>query len=186
MTGYSQFISYLSGLNSALVLFFLNFINITLSFILGTRKLGFKAVYGFIFIAIFIELTRTIFNLEQTTNPKLIDNTLPIFLNALGSAIGVMFCIKTGYSTGSFSTLYLVVKKYYPVLSAPFFMSSLDIVLILLTLRYFSLDKSLMVLINTTIFILCYKFIEKYAIKMIYKLYGDIISLLNRLKTNIQ
>lgn len=161
MTGYALFFSYIFNFKTGVILFILNAINITLSFTIGGQKIGFKAVYGFIFTGLMIEFTRSIFNLQQTELNGLFQNILFVIFNGILSSIGVYLCIQNEYSTGSFSTLFLVFKKFYPKTSAPLFMSSFDILLSVLTLGMFGILKSIFILINSIIFYFTMKILEK-------------------------
>lgn len=142
----------------------LNAINIGLSFIFGGQKLGFKAIYGFLFTGFMIELTRHLFLLEQHQYVSYPQSILFISLNALVAAVGVYLCIKNKYSTGSFSTLYLVVNKYFPNLKAPVFLTSLDVVLAFLVLYRYGIFSFLLLILNSAIFYVVMKSADKYKI----------------------
>jgi hypothetical protein len=164
LTGYSLFFSYIFNLNTGILLLCLNAINITLSFLLGGQKLGFKAVYGFLFTGFMIEFTRHLFQLQQITNATVAQSIIFISLNAIIAGTGVYLCIKNKYSTGSFSTLYLVVNKYFPNLKAPVFLTSLDVVLAFLVLYRYGVFSFLLLVLNSTIFFFVLRYMDKYKI----------------------
>ncbi len=160
MTGYALFFSYIFSFKTGVVLFTFNAINIFLSFTVGGQKIGFKAVYGFIFTGIMIELTKNLLNLQQIEINGLFQNILFVVFNGILSSIGVYLCIQNEYSTGSFSTLYLVFKKFYPKTSAPLFMSAFDILLSIMTFSMFGVVKSVFILINSIVFYMTMKLLE--------------------------
>lgn len=160
LTGYSLFLSYVFNTNTALLLFILNTLNIVASFVWGGQKIGFKAVYGYIFTTTMLLFTQSIFELEQSNLNLWWQNVLATSANAFVASIGVYLCLKNGYSTGSFSTTYLVFKRYFPHISAPLFLTSLDIALAVTSFFILDTNISFLLILNSIVFFCTMKLCE--------------------------
>lgn len=155
--GYALVVNYLTGISVGTFLIVINTIVLLANFIFVGKTSGIKGVYGYILLSLMIDFIRKILNLSQFISTNLYFN---IFLSSLqgfiaGSVIGVI--IFFGYSFGSYSSLVLLVNKFWKI-SPPAFFFLMDFILSVITLYFFGIEIGLLLLLNSVVFFLVFKY----------------------------
>jgi uncharacterized membrane-anchored protein YitT (DUF2179 family) len=157
MPGYALIINYLTDISVGTTLFAINTIIISFSFVLGNKSIGAKAVFGYIFLSVFIDLSRTVLNLQQTELNSFAVNSLLLVVQGLLAPIGVALVLANGYSFGGYSTLIPIIEKFRHV-NAPVMFWVLDTILAVIVLFIFGVDKSIYLFINAVAFYFSFRY----------------------------
>ena len=157
MPGYGLAINYLTGISVGKFLLLANTAILLIAFVAAGKGVGVRGVFGYIFLAVFIDLSRNLLGLEQIEISSFATNTMIIGLQGLVAPIGIALVISHGYSFGSYSSMLPIVQKFRKIYPPTFFFV-LDLILVFITLFFFGLERSLLLLINAVIFMVSFKY----------------------------
>src|SRR3989344_1693149 len=155
--GYALVVNYLTGVSVGTFLIFINTIVLLANFLFVGKTAGVKGVYGYIILSLLIDSTRNILNLSQFTSTNLFFNIISISLQGLicGSVIGIIIFL--GYSFGSYSSLVLLINKFWKITAPPYFFL-MDIILAFITTYFFGIERGLLLLLNAVVFFVAFKY----------------------------
>lgn len=160
MPGYALMVNYLSGISVGTVLLVVNTIVLAVSFLVVGRLVGAKAVFGYIFLSVCIDLTRSLLNLAQVELDSFMVNALLLVVQGLLAPVGISMVLASGYSFGSYSTLIPIIEKYRKV-NAPLLFWSFDTILAVIVLLVFGIEKGAYLFINAIVFYFSFKYFYK-------------------------
>lgn len=154
--GYGLVVNYLTGFSVGVFLLIINTLVLLLNFIFVGKTTGIKGVYGYIWLSFLIDFTKKYLSLTQHLNTTFIFNLFCLAAQGVvaGTLIGVI--ISLGYSFGSYSSLVLLVNKFWKIASPQFFFL-MDFILSIVTAYFFGVDKGLLLMVNATLFFLAFK-----------------------------
>ena len=161
LPGYALTLNYLSGTPVGVSLLIANTVILLLNFLIVGKTAGIKGVYGYVILSVFIELTKGLLNLQQIDLVNFIDKAILIFLQGLIAPLGISFVIVNNYSFGSYSSLIPLVNNFYKISPQLLFLF-LDAILTLLITIFLGWEKGLLLLINSTVFYLSFKYSLKF------------------------
>lgn len=147
MVGYALFANYYTNVSTALIFFILNVILFILASILVGKGVGFRAVIGFTLLSIFLELTRLPFGSDPNESTDTILNIFRVLIVSISASISICIVLANNYSIGAYSTVYVIVSKFFKVKPHILFFS-LDFVLTFITILLFGVEKGLIIIIN--------------------------------------
>lgn len=157
LPGYALSINYLTGISAGTFLLIGNTVILFLSLIIVGKTAGLRGIFGYTFLAFFIDSSRQALRLEQIQLSSFTPNVFLVALQGFIAPIGIALVITHGYSFGSYSSIVPIVHKYKKI-SPPVLFWVFDFLLILITLIFFGFEKALLLLINATVFYFSFKY----------------------------
>ena len=171
LTGYALVVNFLSDLPIGVILLTTNTILLILAFLLVGKTSGLRGVYGFVSLSFFLDITRVIFHLNQVSAPGYFYELLLIVVLSMIMGTAISFILANNYNVGSYSTIYIIVKKYFNI-SAQLTFFILDALLAITTLIFFGIEKGSLLVINA---ILAY-YVVKFVLPRLSKFFKDYYS----------
>lgn len=150
LTGYALFINILSGLPTGTVLLTMNIILLLLALVIAGKGPGMRGIYGFVTLSTFLDLTRSLFNIQQVQTPSFITTLIIITILSIAMGTAISVILANNYSVGAYSTLYVVIKKFIDIPAQNVFFT-VDFILAILTGVFLGFNKGLLLIANAFI-----------------------------------
>ena len=155
--GYGLILNYLTDFPVGGFLIVANTVILGLSFLIAGKTVGIKGVLGYIFLSLFIDFSKRFLRLEQIPTDSFWQNTLLVIAQGIAAPVGIAMVIINDYSFGSYSSILPIINRYRKI-SPPMLFLLLDLLLTGITYAFFGLEKSVLLLINATVFFLAFRF----------------------------
>ena len=172
--GYALVVNYLTGFSVGTFLLLINTIVLIANFLFVGKTQGLKGVYGYVFLSLIIDFTRKAANLTQFNSTNLVFNIFSLSAQGLIGGIAIGIIIGLGYSFGSYSSLVLLINKFWKITSPAFFFL-MDFILAIITSYFFGIQRGILLLINAVIFYFAFKYTLK-CLKFLKRAYSDVSS----------
>lgn len=155
--GYALVTNYLTGISVGTFLIIINTLVLLANFLFVGKTSGIKGVYGYVFFSFIVDFTKNLLHLSQHVNTSLPFNLFSSSIQGLiaGSVIGVI--IYFGYSFGSYSSLILLVNKFWKI-KPPQFFFLMDCILSVIATYFFGLERGGLLLLNAAVFFFAFKY----------------------------
>jgi uncharacterized membrane-anchored protein YitT (DUF2179 family) len=157
LPGYGLAINYVTGFPVGMFLLIINTVILALSFVIAGKTAGFRGVYGYAFLSIFIDLSRSLLNLKQIALADLPSSILLTTLQGIIAPIGIAIVMANGYTFGSYSSMVPIINKFLKI-SAPKFFFVMDFILTIITLFFFGVKVAGLLLLNAAVFFIVFKY----------------------------
>ncbi|MDD3647579.1 MAG: YitT family protein [Candidatus Dojkabacteria bacterium] len=160
LPGYGLAFNYIIGFPLGYFLLLVNTLILILQYFVAGKVTGLRGIYGYIFLSVFIEITRRFFGIQQA------EAGIPneYYYMAIQGFIGgtsIALVIAHGYSFGSYSSIYPIVKKFVKI-SAPAMFFLFDAILVIITILAFDARKGYLLFVNAVFFYLSFRLFLKY------------------------
>ncbi|MEM7536695.1 MAG: YitT family protein [Chloroflexota bacterium] len=163
-TGYSLFANYVWGISQSSFIFVTCTILILSAFIFANLKIGFKAIYGYLFISLTIDWMKHLFHIEQVVGSSFQTRLLAITVSAVFSGMGTYLFVSNEYSSGNATTMYLTVKQFVNI-SLPRFILISDAILVALTAYMLGIESAIVMAYGSLILFvtlrLCFRLLPR-------------------------
>lgn len=148
--GYSLLLNLLTQIPTGTILLGLNALLILIAIIVVGKGVGFRAIYGFVTLSLFIDMSRFGLSLEQ--NPVEDFGVKLVLIIALAVLMGslVSVLLANNYSVGSYSTIYMIVKKFIDTEASTVFLI-MDAILALVSILVLGWETGVLLAINAVV-----------------------------------
>lgn len=155
--GYALVTNYLTGISVGTFLIVINTLVLLANFLFVGKPSGIKGVYGYVFFSFVVDFTKNFLHLSQHVNTSLPFNLFSSSLQGFiaGTLIGVI--IYFGYSFGSYSSLILLINKFWKI-KPPQFFFLMDFILSIITTYFFGIERGGLLLLNAAVFFFAFKY----------------------------
>lgn len=160
LPGYALILNYKSTISVGIALFVANTIILLIALLVVGKSTGIKGFLGYTYLSFVIDISKKIFNLNQSIIPSLPINILLYIIQGLVAACAIGFVVSNNYSFGSYSSMLPIVNKYFKI-HPPVFFFIMDFLLALITAYFFGIQSGIFLLVNAGAFFISFHYTLK-------------------------
>jgi uncharacterized membrane-anchored protein YitT (DUF2179 family) len=151
MVGFAIILAKFIPFSVGIILFVINSVIILFAYRFVGKETAIKAIIGYTLTSIAMDVIGSCLNFGQVEISNYYNQIVIIIISGITAAFGIALVIKSGYSLGNYTTLFVIVKQRINI-TTPVFFFICDLLLAVITYFLMGFQSACLILINTAVF----------------------------------